>query len=36
LMEQEILKKRVIGIDISLDATTYAIVDVRGDVMVIK
>ena len=35
-MEQEILKKRVIGIDISLDTTTYAIVDVRGDVMVIK
>ena len=32
-MEQEIIKKRVIGIDISLDATTYAIVDVRGEVI---
>ena len=33
-MEQEIIKKRVVGIDISLDATTYAIVDVRGDMIV--
>ena len=32
-MEQETIKKRVVGIDISLDATTYAIVDVKGDVI---
>ena len=32
-MEQEAIKKRVVGIDISLDATTYAIVDVKGDVI---
>ena len=34
LMEQETIKKRVIGIDISLEATTYAIVDVKGEVVV--
>ena len=33
-MEQETIKKRVIGIDISLEATTYAIVDVKGNVVV--
>ena len=33
-MEQEIIKKRVVGIDISLDATTYAIIDVKGEVIV--
>ena len=33
-MEQETIKKRVIGIDIGLDATTYAIVDVRGEIAV--
>lgn len=33
-MKQEIIKKRVVGIDISLDATTYAIVDVRGEMIV--
>ena len=33
-MEQESIKKRVIGIDISLEATTYAIVDVRGEMIV--
>ena len=32
-MEQETIKKRVVGIDISLDATTYAIVDVKGEVI---
>jgi glucokinase len=32
-MGQETIKKRVVGIDISLDATTYAIVDVKGDVI---
>ena len=32
-MEKEAIKKRVVGIDISLDATTYAIVDVRGEVI---
>ena len=35
-MEQEIIKKRVVGIDISLDATTYAIVDVRGEIVVME
>ena len=34
LMEQETIKKRVIGIDISLEATSYAIVDVKGEVVV--
>ena len=33
-MEQEAIKKRVVGIDISLDATTYAIVDVKGEIIV--
>ena len=33
-MEQESIKKKVIGIDISLDVTTYAIVDVRGEMIV--
>jgi glucokinase len=33
-MGQETIKKRVVGIDISLDATTYAIVDVKGDMIV--
>ena len=33
-MEQETIKKRVIGIDISLEATSYAIVDVKGEVVV--
>ena len=32
-MGQETIKKRVVGIDISLDATTNAIVDVKGDVI---
>ena len=32
-MGQETIKKRVVGIDISLDFTTYAIVDVKGDVI---
>ena len=32
-MGQETIKKRVVGIDISLDVTTYAIVDVKGDVI---
>ena len=35
-MEQEIIKKRVVGIDISLDATTYAIVDVRGEIVAME
>ena len=35
-MEQESVKKRVVGIDISQDATTYAIVDVRGKVIVME
>lgn len=33
-MKQETIKKRVVGIDISLKATTYAIVDVRGELIV--
>ena len=33
-MDQEAIKKRVVGIDISLDATTYAIVDVKGEIIV--
>ena len=32
-MGQVTIKKRVVGIDISLEATTYAIVDVKGDVV---
>ena len=33
-MEQTTAKKRVIGVDISLAETTYAIVDVKGDIIV--
>ena len=32
-MSDSIVKKRVGGVDISLDATTYAIVDVRGNIL---
>lgn len=32
-MGQVTIKKRVVGIDISLEATTYAIVDVKGEVI---
>jgi len=32
-MEQETIKKRVVGVDISLETTTYAIVDVKGKVI---
>ena len=32
-MEQVTVKKRVVGVDISLDATSYAIVDVRGNIL---
>ena len=32
-MEQPIIKKRVVGVDISLEYTTYAIVDVRGEIL---
>ena len=32
-MNQSKVKKRVVGVDISLDATTYAIVDVRGNIL---
>ena len=32
-MNQTAVKKRVVGVDISLDATTYAIVDVRGNIL---
>ena len=33
-MSDSIVKKRVVGVDISLDATTYAVVDVRGNIIV--
>ena len=32
-MEQVTVKKRVVGVDISLNATSYAIVDVRGNIL---
>ena len=32
-MDQTIVKKRVVGVDVSLDKTTYAIVDVRGNIL---
>ena len=32
-MNQAAVKKKVVGVDISLDATTYAIVDVRGNIL---
>ena len=32
-MDQGTVKKRVIGVDISLDTTSYAIVDVRGNML---
>ena len=33
-MDQKAVKKRVIGVDVSLDTTSYAIVDVRGNILV--
>ena len=33
-MDQKTVKKRVVGVDISLAATSYAIVDVRGNILV--
>ena len=32
-MDHSSVKKRVVGVDVSLDATSYAIVDVRGNIM---
>ena len=32
-MNQGLVKKRVVGVDISLDVTSYAIVDVRGNIL---
>ena len=32
-MDQTTVKKRVVGVDISLEATTYAVVDVRGNIL---
>ncbi len=32
-MNQTVVNKRVIGIDISLEATTYAVIDVRGNIL---
>ena len=33
-MDQKTVKKRVIGVDVSLETTSYAIVDVRGNILV--
>ena len=33
-MDKGTVKKRVIGVDVSLDTTSYAIVDVRGNILV--
>ncbi len=32
-MDQTLVKKRVVGVDISLEQTTFAIVDVRGNIL---
>ncbi len=32
-MSDSVVKKKVVGVDISLDATTYAVVDVRGNIL---
>lgn len=32
-VEESTIKKRVVGVDISLDSTSYAIVDVRGNIL---
>jgi len=32
-MKQDTIKNRVVGVDISVDCTTYAIVDVRGNII---
>jgi len=32
-MNQTVVNKRVIGIDISLESTTYAVIDVRGNIL---
>ena len=32
-MEQSLVKKRVVGVDISLEATIYAIVDAKGEII---
>ncbi|MBR1389704.1 MAG: ROK family protein [Prevotella sp.] len=32
-MDQTTVKKRVVGVDISLEETTYAVVDVRGNIL---
>ena len=31
-MDQAAVKKRVVGVDISLEETTYAVVDAKGDI----
>ena len=33
-MEQAIVKKRVIGVDISMEETTFAIVNAKGEILV--
>jgi glucokinase len=33
IMDQTTVKKRVVGVDISLEETTYAVVDVRGNII---
>ena len=32
-MNDSVIKKRVVGVDISYNATTFAIVDVRGNIL---
>ncbi len=33
MMEEEVVKSHVVGIDISIDSTTYAILDIRGNIL---
>ena len=32
-MEQSVIKPKVVGVDISFERTTYAIVDIRGNIL---
>ena len=32
-MEEEVIKTHVVGIDISIERTTYAILDIRGNIL---
>ena len=33
MMEEEVVKTHVVGIDISIERTTYAILDIRGNIL---